>query len=238
MILQFDESTVAIIIFATIFFFGDNIRLPHKKLHRLVLSFAAGAAIAYIFVQLLPDLQLAKEILIQELASKSVILAEHFVYLAAMLGFIASYGLERMSTWIQRQQNSLFILQISGYAIYVWLISYLMVRNIETGAVSLAFYAIAMGLHFLALDFHLYDEYGQLYKKLGKNILTVAVVLGWGVGIFTELHKLLVMLLLGLISGAVIMNTMIMELPQGKDGKFLPFLAGGIFYTALLLSVR
>ena len=38
-----------------------------------------------------------------------------------------------------------------------------------------------------------------------------------------------------LVSGAVIMNSMIMELPQEKDGRFLPFLLGGVFYAAVSL---
>jgi hypothetical protein len=43
--------------------------------------------------------------------------------------------------------------------------------------------------------------------------------------------------LLGFVSGAVIMNSMIMELPSEKEGKFIPFLLGGIVYAWLLLMI-
>jgi hypothetical protein len=46
-----------------------------------------------------------------------------------------------------------------------------------------------------------------------------------------------VALLLAFVSGAVIMNSLIMELPEGKDGRFLPFVAGGILYALLLLPL-
>jgi hypothetical protein len=44
-------------------------------------------------------------------------------------------------------------------------------------------------------------------------------------------------LLLAFVSGAVIMNSLVMELPAGKDGRFLPFVAGGVVYALLLLPL-
>jgi len=43
---------------------------------------------------------------------------------------------------------------------------------------------------------------------------------------------------LGLISGGVVMNSMVMELPTEKDGRFWPFVTGAAAYTALLLLIR
>ena len=39
------------------------------------------------------------------------------------------------------------------------------------------------------------------------------------------------------ISGAVIMNSALMELPSEKDGRFLPFVLGGVLYGLLLLPL-
>ncbi len=245
--MHIQETFIAVILFTIIFLFGYKITVLNKKLHRCILSFAAGIAVAYVFIHLLPELQIAKKVFVQETAHSSLFFPEHIVYLAAMFGFILSYGLERMISWSRvtlgqgelsvKHNQSVFLLHLSGYAIYVWLVSYLMIRNIEVGTISIALYTIAMGFHFLGLDFYFYEEYGQLYTKLGKYILAIAAILGWGVGMLTELHKPLIIVLLGLISGAIIMNSMIMELPQGKAGKFFPFLLGGVFYAALLLSV-
>jgi len=44
--------------------------------------------------------------------------------------------------------------------------------------------------------------------------------------------------LFGFVAGAVMMNSMIMELPKEKEGKFGSFLLGGVIYTALILLLR
>jgi hypothetical protein len=46
-----------------------------------------------------------------------------------------------------------------------------------------------------------------------------------------------VALLVAFLSGAVIVNSSLMELPSDKDGRFLPFLAGGLLYALILLPL-
>jgi hypothetical protein len=67
--------------------------------------------------------------------------------------------------------------------------------------------------------------------------LAIAPLAGWIIGIAMELPKSMVITLLGFISGAIIMNTLIMELPREKEGKFWPFLVGGILYAAILIPL-
>jgi hypothetical protein len=43
---------------------------------------------------------------------------------------------------------------------------------------------------------------------------------------------------LGLVSGSVVMNSMVMELPREKEGRFWPFVFGALVYTLLLALVR
>ena len=54
----------------------------------------------------------------------------------------------------------------------------------------------------------------------------------------TEISRAAIMTGLGLISGGVVMNSMVMELPTEKDGRFWPFVLGAAAYTALLLLIR
>jgi hypothetical protein len=44
-------------------------------------------------------------------------------------------------------------------------------------------------------------------------------------------------LLVAFISGAIIMNSTIMELPSEKDGRFLAFMSGGVAYGLVLLPL-
>ena len=63
------------------------------------------------------------------------------------------------------------------------------------------------------------------------------VVLGWGIAQLTELSPTVLALLIAFISGAVIVNSALMELPSEKDGRFLPFLVGGLAYGLILLPL-
>ena len=60
-------------------------------------------------------------------------------------------------------------------------------------------------------------------------------LMSWSVGFFVELPKPIIITLLGVISGGIIVNSMVAELSSDKAGRFLPFLFGGIFYSVLLL---
>lgn len=243
------ETLAAAILFAAIFFFSGKLRLPPRirRHHRRVLSFASGISIAYVFVYLLPELATAKEVFLRTTEYLPLPFPELRVYLSAMIGFMFFYGLEHMVTYsrltagrkslVEKTGGPIFVLHIGGFAAYAWLISYLMVDSIEEKPLPTALYAVAMGLHFFSIDHALRSEHASLYEKFGKNILAFAALAGWVVGIFTDISKPMVITLLGVITGAVIMNSMIMELPKEKEGKFLPFLLGGIFYTGLLILI-
>jgi hypothetical protein len=60
------------------------------------LSFAGGVSVAYVFVHLLPELTHAQEAL-SESAPAITLAAERHVYLVALLGLAAFYGLEALA---------------------------------------------------------------------------------------------------------------------------------------------
>jgi hypothetical protein len=241
------ETLIAAVIFAAIFFFGAWLRLPKKKQHRRLMSFAAGVSVAYVFIHLIPELQHASEAYISAKGHVHTPVTVYFVYLAAMIGFIVFYGLEHLvissrskaasKSTADKAITPVFLLHIAGFALYTWLVTYLLLHSIEETIVPIALYSFAMGLHLFSIDHSLRREHGSSYARLGKNILAAAALLGWVVGMLIELPVSMVVPLLGFVSGAVIMNSMIMELPSEKEGKFFPFLLGGIVYAWLLLVI-
>jgi hypothetical protein len=133
--------------------------------------------------------------------------------------------------------DPIFILHIGGFASYAGLISYLMVRGIDEKSIPILIYGVAMGLHFFSIEHSMHNEHGSMYDKFGKWILAGAVLTGWACGALTEFPKPVIITMLGLVSGSVVMNSMIVELPGEKDGKFLPFCAGAVAYATLLFFV-
>lgn len=242
------ETLTAAVIFACIFFFGRWLALSQKKHHRRLMSFASGVTVAYVFVHLIPDLHVASRAYASAMRNVHASVALYYVYLAAMIGFMLFYGLEHIviasrskpepvNSSPRERVTTVFLLHIGGFALYTWLVTYLLVNNIEENTVPILLYSFAMGLHLFSIDHSLRREHGSMYASIGKNILAAAALLGWIVGMLFKLPIFTVVSLLGFISGAVIMNSMIMELPSEKEGRFLPFLLGGIFYAGLLLLI-
>ena len=170
------------------------------------------------------------------------------VYTAALLGFIVFYGLENLVAWSRERPESegsvrgwsspVFLLHVGGFALYVWLVTYLMVRGISETPLPIALYAIAMSLHFIGVDHSLLREHGAAYMRVGRFVLAAAALAGWSIATMTEISQAAIITGLALISGGVVMNSMVMELPTEKDGRFWPFVTGAAAYTALLLLIR
>ena len=239
-------TLAAVVLFAAIFVFGGKLNKPWIRRHRRkALSFGAGVSVAYVFIHLLPELEAAREVFIRITEHRNLPFPEHRVYLSAFIGFILFYGLDHMVAWSRKAREKkhqkeeggkqVFWLHIVGLAVYAWLVSYLMVHHVEEEPVPIALYAVAMGFHFLLSEHSLRHEHASLFDRAGKYVLAIAPLAGWVMGILMDLPKSMIITLLGVVSGAIIMNTLIMELPREKEGKFWPFLAGGILYTALLL---
>ena len=235
----------AALVFAGIFLFGSARRLSSQRWHDRALSAAAGAACAYVFVQLLPEMGEAGREFVERTADRGLPFPEHRIYLAALVGFVFFYGLDHLSSEADRSGRKsapgygsgdpLYLLHIGGFAAYGWLVSYTLVRGPERGLVFVTLYAVAMGLHFLTVERSLIAEHAELYRRPGRQILAVAVLAGWVCGALFQLPRPLILTAGGFIAGSVVMNSLITELPGEQTGGFWPFALGAAGYALLTL---
>jgi hypothetical protein len=240
------DTLIATLLFAAIFLFGW--RLHRTRTPRAALSIGAGATAAYVFVRMMPELGEAQAAFLTASAGVALPAPELRVYAAALVGFTVFYGLENLVTWSRDRADGdaghrvwsdpVFLLHVGGFALYAWLVSYLMVRGISEKQAPIALYAIAMGLHFIGVDHALLREHGAEYTRVGRFVLAAATLAGWSIGNLTEISQTTITTMLGLISGGVVMNSMVMELPTEKDGRFWPFVGGAVAYTMLLVLIR
>jgi hypothetical protein len=164
------------------------------------------------------------------------------IYFLALAGFLVFYGLDHLRASLREtgqkgRPGQAFKLHVGGFAAYVWLMAYLLVRNLEETTASTALYTFAIAVHFLGVDHALREEHGVVYDRTGRLVLAAMSVLGWGTGLLIAVPHYVLAMLVAFISGAIIMNSTIMELPSEKDGRFLPFLAGGVIYGLILLPL-
>jgi hypothetical protein len=237
------ETGVAAAVFATVFMAGGRLNPLSGviKDQRSVLSLSSGIAVAYVFVHVLPELSGARETFI---ASTS--LPTQFdgmvVYVFALVGFLFFYSLDHLSR-VARQAAAegkpvLDVnIKVGSFAAYVWLVSYLLVNNLENSPLASALYAVAMAVHFLTFDHAFRAEDGDSYRRRGQYILAAAALVGWLVGLLVALPRDVLALMLGFLSGGVLVNSAIVELPSDKGGRLVPFLAGSILYTMVLVPL-
>lgn len=174
-------------------------------------------------------------------------LVTHTVYLVALLGLAIFYGLERAAKRSRRESQiahqgdvaspQVFRLHMVSFIVYNAIIGYLLVHREVPGLVSLLLFTLAMGLHFFTNDYGLRQDFKGRYHRYGRWLLAAAVVLGWGIGIATTLHPLVVPILFAFLSGGVVLNVLKEELPEERQSSFWAFCTGTAVYAVLLLFI-
>ncbi|WP_435179302.1 hypothetical protein [Halorussus sp. AFM4] len=207
------------------------------------LSGAGGVSVAYVFVHVLPELGERQ----RAFEAGAVGLLEHHVYLLALAGFAAFYGLERLASRSESPETvggertetsaGVFWLHVGSFTAYNLLIGYLLVHREESGPASLALFAVAMGLHFVVNDHGLREHHRDAYDDTGRWLLAGGVVAGTVVGVATAVTPAAVSALFAFLAGGVILNVVKEELPEERESNFWAFGAGAAAYAAVLLLI-
>jgi hypothetical protein len=238
---EFIETAAAALLWAGIFLLAGSADRAFALLpdRRSIMSFSAGMAVAFVFMHMMPELHEVRTAL-ADTAPVALPYEGVETYFLALIGFLTFYGFDRLNARMHEAgagsvAGPAFHFHIGAFAAYVALMGYLLVNSLRETEVSVALYAAAIAFHFLAVDNALRNEHGALYERIGRRLLAAMAVLGWGAGILFALPLHVVALLVAFLSGAIIMNSTIMELRSEQSGRFLPMLAGGLLYGLILL---
>ncbi len=208
------------------------------------LSAAGGISVAYVFVHLLPDFAKEQKT-IREATGESFNFLEYHVYLVALIGLAAFYGLERAAMTSRRRKRragkedsteaGIFWLHAASFAVYNALIGYLLLHREDSGLQGLILFAFAMGVHFVVNDHGLRKHHKRAYDRVGCWVLAAGIFVGWAVGLFFEISEAAIAVLFGFLAGGVIMNVLKEELPEERESRFWAFALGAALYTVVLL---
>jgi hypothetical protein len=198
-------------------------------------------SVAYVFVYMMPELHSVRRTFVE-----SVVIPLRYegmaTYFFALIGFLAFYGVEHLRLSLSLQgtgteygSRTEFWLSIGGFAAYACLMGYLLINNLQETPISIALYAAALAFHFFAVSRALRDEHGILYQRIGRLILAAMPVIGWAAAMWFTLPPYVVALLVAFLSGAIIMNSTILELRTNDNGRLLPMIAGGVVYGLILI---
>lgn len=239
------ETGLAVLLFAAAFLWGSRFHPLRRWVRdrRTMLSFGGGMAAAYMFVHVMPELNTARHAF-AEAMTDWVRFEGASIYFVALVGFLVFYALDHLQLSHRRRETpnrpAAAWTHFGGFAVYTWLVSYLLVHGLDAKAetASTGLYALAMALHFLALDHSLQHEHGEEYRRTGRFILAGSCVAGWAFAQLVMLPTEASAMLLAFLCGAIIMNSTLLELPTERDGRIVPFAAGGLLYGLVLLSLN
>lgn len=243
-------SLLAVAGLVCVHLFSNRLRFLDGPPRSAWLSIAGGISVAYVFVHLLPELAEGQETVAEALedgGGEGLAFLESHVYLVALLGLATFYGLDRLATTSRRSKRragkedstspGVFWLHISSFAVYNFLVGYLLLHRIGTGLENLVLFFVAMALHFVVNDHGLREHHKEAYLHLGRWVIAAAVFVGWLAGLLTEIPELVIVVLTAFLAGGVIMNVLKEELPEERESHFWAFALGATLYTAILLAL-
>lgn len=213
--------------------FGHRVPLPIRQRWK---ALSAGVAVAYVFVQLIPELEEHRPV-VAGTSFGALLDAEKRVYSWALAGFLAMSGLGYLAHRPGGAQLWIYRAELAGFAVYWLLIGYLLVHREDPSPLSLALYVFAMGLHAFLVDSDLAEHFGAMYVPGGSILLAACVLLGWELGVADALPETFTSRLFAFVLGGVVVVSMREEHTGEREGRYRWFVAGALAYAAILMLV-
>jgi hypothetical protein len=211
------------------------------------LSAASGVSVAYVFLDLMPDLA-EQQTLIEKIGSFPGL--ERHLYILALVGLTVSLWVETASRESRRRHRAgggpdqtgtaTFWLSILSFVVLDAAIGYAVASPGDRAVEPLWMFALAMGLHFVANDHSLIEHHGDRYQRVGRWLLVAGLISGWLVGTLpaVDIRPDILALVLAYIAGGTIMNILRHELPDtDRSADVVAFAAAASVYGGLLLSL-
>lgn len=195
-----------------------------EKYDKRINSIGGGLAITYVFLVLLPELDMGHD----NFGRK--------IYLLVLISFILFYGLYKLRIRAS-DENKKYSIAVIYSVIYNWLLIYGMPESIFDSTLHLVLVTVAIGLHLLHTDITLVELNRQKYRRSGRWILVLALIVGLCSRLLsTEVSELTSDVITGLLSGAVIYSVFNEELPEIERSNIRWFVLGIILYSAIVMS--
>ncbi len=103
--------------------------------------------------------------------------------------------------------------------------------------VAMTIFVISMAVHFLVVDYRLMEIHKGAYQRVGRWLLTLAILVGWVVGITTVISPMVVTLLLAFLAGGIVLVVLEEEFSREHPSSFAAFVVAVIISIAVQISI-
>jgi hypothetical protein len=231
-------SLVGALALAAVYALGPRFRPREERHPRRWLSAAAGASMAYVFLDVLPELAARHHQLVE--TGGELLFAEQRLYALALAGFVVLYGLQHLvlsAREVGGDSAALALrLHVGGFALYSLVIGYMLVSRAAGGRLPLGLYVVAMAFHLAIVDHALAREHGLAYDAGSRWVLAAGILLGWLAGATIQVPEIAISRVFAFVAGGVVMTSASEELPREKEGRFAWFLLGTAIYGTVLIA--
>jgi hypothetical protein len=209
-----------------------------------VLSFASGVAVAYVLLQVLPELEHHRRLLGQAVQAPPYAPSGPGLYLVALGGLAVFYVLERWlrDEWVPRggectPEGPGFWAHLAAFSLYAAFFSHQLHRYAEGGVDRVLLHGSALTLHFLTASNALHRDYGSRYDPTARWALALAACAGWLAGFAGRLPPTIAAIVFAFLAGGILLNVLKEELPGERSSRIAPLLLGIAGYAALVAAV-
>lgn len=205
------------------------------------ISFAGGVSVAYVFLDMLPNLVEYNKPIGKYLLSNQWLtpFTELLIYIVALIGFLIYYGLDLLAERYQSvKHDSLVVyrLHLAMFCFYNMLITHTMALRAETGMSYTVLFTFAMILHFVLTDRNFSQTHPIRFNHVGRVVLVAALFLGWLLSlVFDPINVLFVALMMAFLAGSILLNVFREELPNSNLASFRWFVLGALLIATILL---
>ncbi len=211
------------------------------------LSFASGVTMGFVFLRLLPAFVREEEVVLRAGVNLPLPVGEN-VYGVALFSLLVFYGAELLgrrppppprmegTSWRFRALTP-FGVEMTSFALLDFMIGFTLLHRARAGGHELLFFFTAMFLKFFVTDHALHAQHADAYDRVGRWVLTAAVLAGWALGVAVRLPDIWPALVEAFIAGGVIFNILSWELPHDRRSRYWPFLLGAVTYAVLQVVV-
>jgi zinc transporter ZupT len=207
------------------------------------LSFASGVAVAYVVLQVLPELEHHRRGLGLPTDDARALPLRPDLHLVALAGVVAFYLLERWlrDEWVPagdgepcEPRGPGFWAHLAVFALYTGFFAHQLHRYAASGVGEIVLHGFALSLHFLTAANALRRDYGGRYDRVARWLLALAAGMGWLSGLLFRLPGEPMALLFAFLAGGLLLNVLKEELPAERRSRVLPLLLGVGGYAAMV----
>ncbi|WP_019531466.1 hypothetical protein [Dasania marina] len=235
-------SLVAVIFLSLVHVLADMLRWKQQLPQKYWLSFADGISISYVFLGLLPKI-IEGTADIPDSMGPMVAILKHNPFLPLLIGLVSFYGLERLIEKPATENNPQLSnsseirvwSHLASYALYKAIIGYLIAKMNDP--LLIAIFVLSMAVHFLVVDYRMMEIHKGAYQRVGRWLLTLAIILGWAIGITTVIAPVVVTLLLAFVAGGIVLVVLEEEFSREHPSSFPAFLVAVLAYMAVQISM-